>query len=86
MAASCCRAIATSCPWPIRIWATDPFTMHEQDGRLYGRGACDMKGFIAAAVAMAPISRSGSRDRPVHFSFTYDEEAGCLGARALARA
>ncbi|MFW8634813.1 acetylornithine deacetylase [Cribrihabitans pelagius] len=67
-------------------WATDPFAMAERDGRLYGRGACDMKGFIAAAVAMAPRFAAANPQRPLHYAFTYDEETGCLGALALAGA
>lgn len=66
-------------------WSSDPFEMVERDGKFYGRGACDMKGFIAAAVAMAPLFAQRVRDRPTHFAFTYDEETGCLGARALAQ-
>ncbi|WP_420820890.1 acetylornithine deacetylase [Roseovarius dicentrarchi] len=66
-------------------WATDPFLMHEEDGRLYGRGACDMKGFIAATIAMAPAFAQRITNRPLHFSFTYDEETGCIGARDLAQ-
>ncbi|WP_324754361.1 acetylornithine deacetylase [Roseovarius sp. Pro17] len=69
-----------------QVWATDPFALHEADGLLYGRGTCDMKGFIAAAVAMAPIFAQRIGARPLHFSFTYDEETGCVGARALAEA
>lgn len=65
-------------------WSTDPFDMVEHDGRLYGRGTCDMKGFIAAAVTMAPLYARAATVRPVHFVFTHDEEIGCLGARALA--
>lgn len=64
-------------------WASNPFEMIEEGGRLYGRGACDMKGFIATAVAMAPLFADKVRDRPLHFAFTYDEEVGCFGARAL---
>ena len=54
-----------------------------RDGRLYGRGTCDMKGFVAACVAMAPIFAARDLKVPVHFAFTYDEEIGCLGAQAL---
>ena len=64
-------------------WSSDPFVMYESDGLLYGRGSCDMKGFIAAATAMAPLFAERVRDRPLHFSFTYDEEVGCFGAGAL---
>lgn len=64
-------------------WTRDPFHMEAVDGRLYGRGACDMKGFIAATLAMAPHFADRVGDRPVHFAFTYDEEVGCLGARQL---
>lgn len=65
-------------------WTNDPFEMVERDGKLYGRGTCDMKGFIAASVAMAPVLAHAVYDRPLHFSFTYDEEVGCMGAQALA--
>ena len=64
-------------------WSSDPFKMEERDELLYGRGSCDMKGFIAAAVAMAPRFAEVVQDRPLHFAFTYDEETGCFGARAL---
>lgn len=64
-------------------WASDPFELIEEQGRLYGRGACDMKGFIATAVAMAPLFAEARLERPIHFAFTYDEEVGCFGGQAL---
>ncbi len=64
-------------------WSSDPFALHERDGRVYGRGTCDMKGFIAAATVMAREYAQLPLKRPLHFAFTYDEEVGCLGARAL---
>jgi acetylornithine deacetylase len=65
-------------------WTTDPFALVARDGRLYGRGTCDMKGFIAATLAMAPAFAQAATARPIHFAFTHDEEIGCLGAQALA--
>ncbi|MGQ2907588.1 MAG: acetylornithine deacetylase [Aliihoeflea sp.] len=64
-------------------WSSDPFTLTERDGKLYGRGTCDMKGFIAASLAMAPRFAAARLRRPLHFAFTYDEEVGCLGGQAL---
>ncbi len=64
-------------------WSTDPFTLVEREGRLYGRGTCDMKGFVAACVAMAPVFARADLKVPVHFALTYDEEIGCFGAQAL---
>ena len=61
-------------------WTTDPWTLTERDGRLYGRGAADMKGFLALALAAAPELASNGTRRPVHLAFSYDEEIGCLGA------
>lgn len=65
-------------------WSSNPFTMEEREGRLYGRGTCDMKGFLAAVVAKAPDYAALSLQRPLHVAITYDEEIGCLGAQALA--
>lgn len=64
-------------------WSSDPFALTQQDDRLMGRGTCDMKGFIAAATVMADEYTGSNLRRPLHFAFTYDEEVGCLGARAL---
>lgn len=64
-------------------WSTDPFTLTEADGKLYGRGSADMKGFIACALAMAPQFADMDLERPIHFAFSYDEEVGCLGVGRL---
>jgi len=64
-------------------WTSDPFTLTERDGRLYGRGTCDMKGFLALALAAAPGFLRGGLARPVHLAFSYDEEVGCLGAPSM---
>jgi len=64
-------------------WSSDPFTVVERDGRLYGRGTCDMKGFLALALAAVPDLVAARIRRPVHLAFSYDEEIGCLGAPAL---
>ena len=66
-------------------WTSDPFTLTQRGDRLYGRGACDMKGFVAAALAMAPRFAEAKLARPLHFALTYDEEIGCFGARALVK-
>jgi acetylornithine deacetylase len=57
--------------------------MVERDGKLYGRGSADMKGFIAACLAMAPAAIKRDLKVPIHFAFSYDEEVGCLGVRRL---
>lgn len=62
-------------------WSSDPFSVTQRGDRLYGRGTCDMKGFIALALAAVPLFRNGKR--PVHLAISYDEEVGCLGAPAL---
>ncbi|HUH40010.1 MAG TPA: acetylornithine deacetylase [Castellaniella sp.] len=64
-------------------WDSDPFTITEKDGRLYGRGTCDMKAFIAIGLAMVPDMIQAGLKRPIHFALSYDEEVGCLGAPAL---
>ena len=64
-------------------WSSDPFKMKRKNNALFGRGTCDMKGFISAAMAMVPKYSKLDLKRPIHFAFTYDEEVGCLGARVL---
>ncbi len=64
-------------------WTSDPFTATIKNDRLYGRGSCDMKGFIACVLAYAPIFSNSNLDRDIHFSFTFDEETACLGAPIL---
>ena len=66
-----------------QAWDTDPFKMVEKDGRLYGRGTCDMKSFLAAALALAPEFARRGLKTPLHFAFSYDEEVGCLGVGRL---
>lgn len=61
-------------------WASDPFTLTERDGRLYGRGVADMKGFVAVAVAALADLVAAPLAEPLHVGLTYDEEVGCLGA------
>jgi len=64
-------------------WSSDPFAIVERDGRLYGRGTCDMKGFIAVALALVPEWVRAPFVTPLHLAFSYDEEVGCLGVRRL---
>ena len=61
-------------------WDTDPFDVTEIDGRLFGRGTCDMKGFLALCLAFAPKFATLDLKKPIHFAFSYDEEVGCQGA------
>ena len=64
-------------------WSSDTFTATIREDKLYGRGSCDMKGFIACALAYAPIYSKSDLDRDIHFSFTFDEETACQGAPIL---
>ena len=64
-------------------WSTDPFKATVKGDKLYGRGSCDMKGFIACVLAYAPIFSKSNLNRDIHFSFTFDEETACIGAPIL---
>ncbi len=64
-------------------WSTDPFKATIKGNKLFGRGSCDMKGFIACALAYAPVYSKANLDRNIHFSFTFDEETACQGAPLL---
>ena len=66
-----------------KSWSTDPFKATIKDDKLYGRGSCDMKGFIACTLAYAPIYSKSNLNRDIHFSFTFDEETACQGAPIL---
>ena len=59
-------------------WSSDPFTLTERDGKLYGRGTCDMKGFIAVALAMVPQFKAAKLKTPIHLALSCDEEVGCM--------
>ena len=64
-------------------WTSDPFTLTERDGKLYARGACDMKGYIACVLASVPLFKERKLKEPVHLIVSYDEEVGCTGVRPL---
>ena len=66
-----------------KSWSTDPFKATIEGDKLFGRGSCDMKGFIACVLAYAPIFSKTNLDRDIHFSFTFDEETACQGAPLL---
>jgi acetylornithine deacetylase len=66
-----------------QTWDSDPFTLTERDGKLYGRGSCDMKGYLACALAMVPQFARRRLKMPIHLAFSYDEEVGCTGVRPM---
>lgn len=66
-----------------QIWTGDPFALLEAGGKLYGRGTCDMKGFLGIVLAAVPQMLSCNLQAPVHIAVSYDEELGCLGVRSL---
>jgi len=66
-------------PVAAQAWDADPFTLIERDGKLYGRGTADMKGFIAIVLALLPEFMQRGLKKPLHLAFSYDEEVGCIG-------
>ena len=66
-----------------QTWQSDPYRADIREGRLYGRGSADMKGFIAAVLAAAPAMVQAGLKRPLHIALSYDEEIGCLGAPVM---
>ncbi|HTQ72177.1 MAG TPA: acetylornithine deacetylase [Acidocella sp.] len=66
-----------------QAWSTDPFILTGKDGKLYGRGSSDMKGFLAASLNAAARANKAKLARPLHLAFSYDEEIGCIGVRDL---
>ena len=62
-------------------WDTNPFALTEKDGKLFGRGSADMKGYIAASLALVPEFIAMPRKKPLHIALSYDEEVGCAGRR-----
>jgi acetylornithine deacetylase len=64
-------------------WASNPFELTERDGKLYGRGTCDMKGFIAMALSLVPQFKAADLKTPIHLALSCDEEVGCKGVRPL---
>ncbi len=64
-------------------WHTDPFELTEKDGKLYGRGTCDMKSWLAVALAFTPQFLARGLETPIHLALSYDEEVGCIGVRRL---
>ena len=70
-------------PWDGQAWTTDPLGAAVQDGKLYGRGSADMKGFIALVVARTEAFLAADLPHALHYAFSYDEEVGCFGAVAL---
>ncbi len=68
-----------------QAWTGDPFKMMERNGRYYGRGTTDMKGFVAVCLAMVPEIRAAGLKMPIHLAISYDEEVGCVGVRPMLR-
>jgi acetylornithine deacetylase len=64
-------------------WSSDPFTLTAREDKLYGRGTCDMKGYLACVLAAVPLFKQGTAKQPMHILISYDEEIGCTGVRPM---
>src|SRR5271170_2347508 len=64
-------------------WSSDPFAAETRDGKLFGRGSADMKGFIGTALSLLPEIARATLKRPIHFALSFDEEVGCAGVSAM---
>ena len=70
-------------PASLKKWSSNPFEATQKENKVYGRGSCDMKGFIACTLALAPFFANENLRKPIHFSYTYDEETACQGAPVM---
>jgi acetylornithine deacetylase len=70
-------------PASLKKWSSNPFEATQRENKVYGRGSCDMKGFIACTLALAPLFSKENLKKPIHFSYTYDEETACQGAPVM---
>jgi len=70
-------------PASTKDWTSNPYIASERDNKVFGRGSCDMKGFIACTLALAPYFATQDLKKPIHFSYTYDEETACQGAPVM---
>ena len=66
-----------------QVWTSDPFTLTRRGTRLFGRGTCDMKGFVACILAHVPAFKARKLKTPIHLLLSYDEEVGCKGVRPM---
>ena len=72
-------------PASVKEWSSNPYEATEKNNKIYGRGSCDMKGFIACTLSLAPYFAKQNLKKPIHFSYTYDEETACQGAPVMLR-